>query len=624
MEIELKEIRDFMANIPPFDRLPLSIVEELVENTTIRYQRRNSDFPPRDINAAHLYLIRTGAISHYSKDNNLVEKLAEGDFYSHLCTASKNTDSIQQTDIFQVDEDSLVYTIPCDMLRKICQDYPQVLAFFNASAQKRLNQAVAAISHDRQQQASLQSSLMVTKVADISHAKVVSVPSGSSIRQAAQKMSENNLSSLLILSDDEKLQGIITDKDFRQRCIAAGVSPNEPVNMIMSSDILTIPSNMLAFDALMLMTRKHIHHLPICDGDELKGIINITDLMRSEGKNSVYLGSAIRRADSIALIAEHSAQIPYLQSQLVKMGATAEHVGNSVSAITTAITLRLIEMAEENLGPAPVPYAWVAAGSQARREQTSHSDQDNGLIISNHMKPEDEQWFADLAKFVCDGLNACGFIYCPGNVMAMNPKWRQTQAVWQAYFDQWVDKPEPKALMYSSIFFDLRTIHGDKTILRKIRKNVLQKTQKNTLFLGLLIQNALKLRPPLGFFRDFVLINDGEHNDTLDLKHNGIVPIVDLARIYALAEGIEAVNTTERLKKAAGSPSLSKEGSANLLDAFEFLATLRIQHQAKQIDSGKTADNFMAPAEISKLEREHMKDAFKVIQTMQSTLKLRF
>ncbi len=619
MEIELKEIRDFMAVIPPFDHLPSSVIEELVENTAIRYLRRDSDFPPADENNTHLYLVRTGAISHYSEDDKLIEKLAEGDFYSNLCT-----DSNKQADTFHVDEDSLVYIINCNKLTQICQDHPQVLAFFKESASQRLNQAVTTISSDRQQQASLQSSLMVTQVGDILHANIVSVPSGSSIRQAAQKMSENNLSSLLVVSQDQTLQGIITDKDFRKRCIAAGVSPDEPVNIIMSIDILTIPSDMLAFDALMLMTRKHIHHLPICDDDELKGVINITDLMRSEGKNSVYLSSAIRRADSIELMAEHSAQIPYLQSQLVKMGATADHVGNSVSAITTAITLRLIEMAEEKLGPAPVPYAWVAAGSQARREQTSHSDQDNGLIISNQMQAKDEQWFADLATFVCDGLNDCGFIYCPGDVMAINPKWRQTQSVWQGYFDQWVDKPEPKALMYSSIFFDLRTIHGDKKLLRNIRKNVLKKTQKNTLFLGLLIQNALKLRPPLGFFRDFVLINDGEHNDTLDLKHNGIVPIVDLARIYALAEGIAAVNTTERLKQAAGTQILSKEGSANLLDAFEFLATLRIQHQAKQIDSGKTADNFMAPAEISKLEREHMKDAFKVIQTMQSTLKLRF
>ncbi len=624
-----------MAAIPPFDRLPIKLVEELTENTAIRYIRRGSAFPPTNTNGPRFYLIRTGAISHFSAQDALIEKLAEGDFYSAPCFTHDINTAIPEKEKFIADEDSLVYALDCQTLFDITRDYPYIRSFFKESASQRLKQAVNSISSNRQQQASLQSSLMYTRVSELLHGEAVTIPSGATIREAAQKMSKDNNSCLLVVSTDGNLLGIITDKDFRARCVATGLSSDEPVDNIMSDKVISIPGDTLAFDALMLMTRKHIHHLPVCDtslgnDDDGKnsvkptGVINITDLMRSESKNSVYLVSAIRRADSIKTMAEHSAQIPYLQAQLVKMGATAEHVGNSVSAITTAITVRLIEMAEKKLGPPPVPYAWVAAGSQARREQTSHSDQDNGLIISDQLQAEDEPWFAQLAKFVCDGLNECGFIYCPGEVMAITPKWRQTRRVWQSYFDRWIDHPEPKALMYSSIFFDLRTVYGDKSLLNKIRKKVLKKTRKNTLFIGLLIQNALKLRPPLGFFRDFVLINDGEHNDTLDLKHNGIVPIVDLARIYALAEGIDSVNTADRLEKAAGTQSLSKEGSANLLDAFEFLATLRIEHQAKQIDAGKTPDNYMAPSEISRLEREHMKDAFKVIQTMQSALHHRF
>jgi len=313
-----------------------------------------------------------------------------------------------------------------------------------------------------------------------------------------------------------------------------------------------------------------------------------------------------------------------LQQQLVKMGATAEHVGKGVTAVTSAITRRLIEMAEQELGPPPVAYAWIAAGSHARREQTTHSDQDNALIIADELTEEDEDWFDALAKYVCHGLAACGYIYCPGEVMAMNPRWRQPQSVWLGYFRQWINTPSPKALMYSSIFFDLRTIHGDESLLKAVRKEILQLTPKNALFLAHLTVNALKLRPPLGFFRDFVLVHDGKHNDTLDLKHNGISTIVDLARIYALAEGIPAVNTIERLKQTAASPSLSRDGAANLLDAFEFIGTLRIQHQARQIAAVQTADNFMSPKEISRLEREHLKDAFKVIQTMQSSLEMRY
>jgi CBS domain-containing protein len=146
---------------------------------------------------------------------------------------------------------------------------------------------------------------------------------------------------------------------------------------------------------------------------------------------------------------------------------------------------------------------------------------------------------------------------------------------------------------------------------------MLATTKNNTLFLAHLSKNALQLKPPLGFFRDFVLTQNGNNEASLDLKHNGIAPIVDLARIYALAEGISAVNTIERIKQVAGSSSLTKSSAANLIDAFEFLGLLRSSHQAKQLQAGIQPDNYLHPKEISRLEREHLKDAFKVIKTLQ-------
>lgn len=281
-------------------------------------------------------------------------------------------------------------------------------------------------------------------------------------------------------------------------------------------------------------------------------------------------------------------------------------------------------MAEEEYGPPPVAYAWIAAGSQARFEQSSHSDQDNGLIISDSMKAEDAVWFSTLADFVCDGLDTCGFIHCPGNAMAKNPQWCQTESVWTGYYKKWINTPEPKALMLSSIFFDVRVVYGEKSLLCNIQKKILCLTKSNQLFLAHMTANSLLHRTPLGFFRDFVLVDDGEHKDTLDLKHSGIVPIIDLARIYALAEGLKTVNTQRRLKEAAGSPSLSKEGAANLLDAFEFISDLRMEHQAEQIRKGEAADNFLSPKSLSRLQRAHLKDAFKIVQTMQEFLSQRY
>jgi len=610
MNSELLEIRDFIAGLPPFDRLPEEVLEALTESITIRYLRSGLSLPPKNVSEHRLYILRKGAMSLVSFEGDLIGKLSEGDLCTIFCTQGENNDFI-----VNVEEDTLMYTITCDELTTLTAPYPDVKEFFLKTAAQRLNQQVNSMNDE----AIITSTLMTTSIGDLFSSPAITIESNATIRNAAIKMSAEGYSSLMVLKDG-KLEGIITDKDIRRRCVATSLPPDETVDKIMTTDVLSVSYAENSFDALMLMSRKSIHHLPVIHDGKLEGMVTVTDLIRQEEQNAVHLTGVIHKAGSLEELVEASKLLPQLQVKLDRLGTSADHVGKSITAITTALTHRLIEMAENKLGPAPVPYAWVAAGSQARQEQTSCSDQDNGLIISDEMKPEHDEWFKALATFVSDGLAACGYVYCPGEVMATNPKWRQTQSVWASYFSTWIETPEPMALMYSSIFFDLFTIRGETSFLKDIRHTMLIKTQKNTLFLAHLTNNALKLRPPLGFFRDFVLVHGGEHNDTLDLKHNGIAPVVDLARIYALSEGVTAVNTIERLKRVAGTPSLTKSGAADLIDAYEFLGTLRIQHQARQIKNNEPVDNFLSPKDISKLEREHLKDAFKVIQAMQNNL----
>jgi CBS domain-containing protein len=208
--------------------------------------------------------------------------------------------------------------------------------------------------------------------------------------------------------------------------------------------------------------------------------------------------------------------------------------------------------------------------------------------------------------------------------MATNPEWRQPLRVWRQYFSDWITKPEPKALMLSSIFFDLRPVYGDQRIYQRLQVEILNKTRDNGIFTAYMASNALTHRPPLGFFRRFVLIRDGEHDDTLDIKHRGIVPITDIARVLSLTNGINATNTSERLRIAIQVGALSEEMGENLIDALEFIASLRINHQAEQIRMGLKPDNYMPPDDLSELERKHLKDAFSVIQDMQNTLESRY
>jgi CBS domain-containing protein len=614
MEVELQEIRDFVAAVPPFDLLPEDVLNHLVRRLGIRYIRRGKSLPADADSSSSLFFIRQGSVSLYSSDDELLGMLAEGDLCTAFCAGEGN-----EFNEARATEDTLVYSIPCTVLFDIVEKHPEVGAFLKDTPHRRLKDAVKS----SQLKSSQTATLMNTPVSALLSGDVIDIDHDSSIYDASVKMTEHGVSSLLIMAEG-KLTGIITDRDIRSRCLAEGLSPEVPVRQIMTHDPIQMSSDSLAFDALMIMTQKNIHHLPVIDGSKALGIITATDLIRQEGKNVVYITRSVHRAESVEALAEVSKMIPELQLQIVSSGGSAEHVGRAVTAVSSAITRRLIEIAELKLGPPPVPYAWIAAGSQARREQSSHSDQDNGLIISDDMKPEDEEWFSALADFVCDGLDACEFVYCPGDAMAKNPHWRQPEKVWAKYFKKWINTPEPKALMLSCIFFDIRVIYGDKKLLKRIKKKAIKMTKNNQLFLAHMTANALQHRAPLGFFRDFVLIDDGEHKDALDLKHNGVVPIIDLARIYALAEGLDAVSTAERLKMAAGSPSLSKDGSANLLDAFEFIGELRIEHQAAQIRRGEKADNFLSPKQLSRLERAHLKDAFKVIQTMQESLSHRY
>ncbi len=622
MDTELSEIYSFIQSIPPFDSLPKPALSRLIRELDINYVRKDEYLPPKGINEPRLYIIRKGALSCLSNDEELVSRLGESDLCTEFCKQSlqlsNDTEPAKSRQV-RTDEDTLIYSLDAKILQDIGDKYPSISDYFSYNSAERLKQKMSKVNEE----AIISSTLMNTPVSNFYHTPVAGIDASQSIQQAAMQMTEQSYSCLVVL-DNSSCVGIVTDKDIRRRCVAEGLPITTSICEIMTRNMSTIDIKDNAYDALMMMTAKHIHHLPVTKQGDVVGMVTVTDLMNNEGHNAVNFSSIIHKAKSLAELKEISDLLPKLQIRLAKLGASADHVGKSISAITMAFTKRLIEMAEERYGQSPVPYAWLAAGSQARQEQLAHSDQDNAIIICDSMKPYDDAWFENLATFVCDGLADCGFIYCPGDIMATNPKWRQPTKTWQKYFDGWVDTPSPKALLNSSVFFDLETICGDPTLLEKVRENVLSKTKSNSLFIAHLSKNALGLRPPLGFFRDFVLKQNGKHKATLDLKHNGIAPIVDLARIYALSQGISAVNTIERIQQAAETAAITQSSAENLIDAYEFLGILRVKHQAKKLMQGLEADNYLSPKELSKLEREHLKDAFKVIKTLQDSRQANF
>lgn len=466
--------------------------------------------------------------------------------------------------------------------------------------------------------------IMTAPIASLIKRAPVQIDRADSILEASRRMAEARVSSILLTQGDQ-LFGLITDRDLRTRVLAAGVDPARPVADVATLAPLTLQKNQSIFDAMVLMARQDIHHLPVLDGNRVVGMVTATDLNQHQSTSAVHLTSDIFRQPDLAGLAACSTRVKDLQTSLAKAEINAYSTGHIITSVTDAFTVRLIQLAEQQFGPAPVPYCWVAAGSQARMEQTARTDQDNCLILSDDYRPEAHgEYFSKFARFVCDGLDACGYVHCPGEMMAMTDKWRQPRERWSQYFTQWVEKPEPMALMLTCVFFDVRAVHGEAELLHSLRRELLRRTKGHSLFLAHMVGNALKQRPPLGLFGQITTSRGGEHPRTVDLKHGGIVPIVDLARIYALAGGLDAVNTHDRLEVAQQSGEVSAQAARDLADALEFIADLRIAHQARQIAAGQAPDNHLKLEELSSFERGTLKDAFGVVQKLQSVLGQRY
>jgi CBS domain-containing protein len=441
-------------------------------------------------------------------------------------------------------------------------------------------------------------------------------------------MTEQSVSSLVILDGNEAgslMVGILTDRDLRTRVLAVGLDTATPISQVMSPEPITIQADDSVFEAMLSMLRHNIHHLPVVQRRRPVGMINLSDIIRYESQSSLYLVSSIFNQPDVAGL---QSLLPDLRGTFVRMSkvqATAHMIGRAMAGIGRAFTQRLLELAEQKLGPPPVPYCFLAAGSMARDEQLVVTDQDNALILDDRFDPsQHDAYFAELAKFVSDGLAACGYTYCKGGIMATNRQWRQPLKVWRTYFSEWIDQPNPQTLLNSSIFFDLDGLHGEIDLAENLKELLAEKASNSPAFLAALARNALNRTPPLGFFRTFVMETDGQQKHIINLKGRGTAPLTDLIRVHALACGSKAQNSLERLDAIAKTKLLQPEAISQLRYALEFLSMVRIRHQAIAVTEGLEPNNYIEPEKVSASDRHNLKEAFQVLSNAQKFLHFRY
>lgn len=618
MSVELDEIRQFLESIPPFPELPAEVLDGLPAKLTVRYARRGEEILTIGRSNDKVFIVRAGLVDVFDDNGTILDRKEVGDHigYAPLMSGKPSLYTMRAV------EDCLLLVMDRETFTELFENHVVVSRFYGGE-----NSRIRTVASTLRSTAA--TNALRTHVSDLMSDGVVMATPDTSIRDAAQIMTDRNVSSLLVVEgagDDgtpsaDGLAGIITDRDLRRRVIAGGVDTALPVSEIMTPDPQSVPPTALAFEAMLHMSEQGYHHLPVTGGGKVLGMVVIGDLLRSLQTDPVYATALLSRKTDIDDIADTAANARRIIAGFVDRGFGPHEISRLFTSTADAVTRRLLALAEDKFGPAPVPFTFVVLGSQGRREMGLASDQDNGIILDNsYDEAEHGEYFRNLSEFVCDSLNRCGYPLCPGDMMASNPQWRMSLSKWERTFNHWITAPDPDALLHAQTFFDIRAVHGLQSLVDELRGSYVSLASNSRRLHAHLAKLAANREPPLGFFRGLVLEKGGSHANTLDVKKGGIAAVVQMARLFAVVDELPQVGTRERLRAAAGSGAVSRKGAANLIDAFDFLASVNMKNQAKEVNEGQEPNNNIDPDTLSKFERTSLRDAFTVIRSMQQAL----
>jgi CBS domain-containing protein len=599
------EVTRFLREHPPFDALEAAAVERVAATIEIELHRAGTTiFAQGAEPVGHLRVIRSGAVE-IVHDGRILDLLGAGELFGHASMLSGLPTGFEA----RAAEDTLCYRIEAAVARELL-GAPAGLRFVTRSL---LELWPDPATEDRE------------PIPDPAHQPVETLLRSTpvvcgpetSVRTATELMTAASASSLVIDRGDGSL-GILTDQDLRTRVLATGLSAEVPVSQVMSAPAYTCQADRLGGEVLLDMLDRGFRHLPVLSATgEVLGVVEDLDIVAVRTRSSFFLRRRIARAGSVEELAGAARE---LRASVVEMHDARVAPGNIMAiyaVVVDALTRRLLELAVKQMGDPAAPFAWLALGSQARRESTLSSDVDSAIVWFGEL-PEAEihPYLHDLAVRVVAGLEACGFSPDAHGASASNRLFIRSLASWQRAVRSWIADPtQEKALILVSVLVDNRPVWGLHTgtpVADSFRL-----APGNPALLRLLARFALSHRPPTGFLRGLVVEHGGEHRGRLDLKHGGVIPIVDLARWAGMAAGVTSASTAARLRAAADAGTLPAADAATLEDAFELVTGLRLSHQVEQLRRGAQPDDYVDPDRLSSLTRSHLREAFRAIASIQ-------
>jgi len=620
---------EFLRPHYPFDLLSEAELGLLAQAAVLDYFAKDTPILTQDGQPSQsLYVIQKGSVRvsvRSEKDEEIIlDMRSEGE---HFGLTSMLRGTTTQMNITAV-EDTICYLFPKLLVSQMLRTNAAFgEALLQASAQRYLQKALHEIRQS-DTRVTGERMLFTLPVRALLNRALISCAPECTIQQIAIRMRDARVSSIIIADAHGKGIGIVTDRDLRGKVVAAGLDPQQPVAKIMTSPVITIDQDDLAFEALLRMLNTGIHHLLVVEHDKAVGVITSSDLMMLQGRSPLLVAKGVNQQKTVEELSTSLQRANEIVPLMFKEGAHPSSIARVLAEINDRVTLKLLELAEQACGAPPLAYCWVVLGSEGRKEQTFKTDQDNALIYADPVDDAQAEtartYFARFAEWMGDALERCGYPLCPGDYMARNSRWNQSLRAWKKMFASWIDTPEPAQALYTTIFFDLRAVGPTPHLADELRDDFLRRARGQNVFLAHLARVAVGHTPPLGFFRSFVLEKSGPHKDTFNLKERGTGPMVDLVRLTALEHGIRETNTIERLHALAEANALPREQAQELEHTYEFLMLLRLRHQMQQASERVKPDNFLNPNALNSIERTTLREAFQTVSRYQADIAERF
>jgi CBS domain-containing protein len=602
MADDMEETHTFLTRFPPFDSLS---TEELAEVGAASSERDFAagqtilveDGPP----SRHFYVVRSGSVE-LLHEGELIDVLEPGEGFGHpsLLTGMAPAFTVR------AHEPSRLVLVPKKQALAVLGG-PRGAGFVAATLRERLTRAGHTV-HALPE-------LGTVHVADLLRGPPLECEGSTSIRHAAELMTEHGVTAALVRSGEPLL---VTDGGIRAKAVAGPISADNPVIRIADAAVVVEPTR-LAVDAVVEMLDAHVEHVLVADRSGALGILSASDLMGLERRSPFAVRHEILRAHDVEELVAAATRLPELFVALLDAGLAPPDVGRVLSLQFDSLTTRLIDFAIETHGPAPTPWAWLAFGSVARRELTLGSDQEHGVAYAEGGR-EIDSYFASIAADVVEGLVRCGFVEDANNVLASQRLWRMSAADWEQTFVDCFGKPDESHLIRATVAFDFRHVSGGLEIVAPLVARM-REAGEHPDFIRRVARTATDFKPPLGFRKDLVTGRDGDAPEgTFDVKRGGMLPIVNIARFLSLSNQVTISSTLDRLVALEELGALEGESAIGLREAFTAAWRVRLAHHATCIEAGRSTDNFIDPKALPPLMRQDLREAFRAIAAAQKKL----